>query len=260
MAAQDVLVEAHGGVFTITLNRPAKLNAVTAEMHAAMHEAFEKFAADSTLHICILRSASERAFCVGSDLAAFDPERGLPYAETGYAGLAERYDLDKPVIAVVDGLCLGGGFELALACDLIIASSRARFGLPEPRRGMIALAGGIHRLVRQVGMKRAMLPLLTGESIEAEEALAMGVVSRMVAPESLEAEVEAICSQILANAPLAVRATKAIAEWSIDQPGLAAAMAGQEDHPAFRRWINSDDGWEGIRAFIEKRPPVWKAR
>src|SRR3546814_15962923 len=111
MAASDVLLEARGGVLTITLNRPAKLNAVTAAMHAAMHEAFERLAADPDLHLCVLRSACERAFCVGSDLAAFDHERGLPYAETGYAGLAERYDLDKPVNAGFDGLCLCGDRE-----------------------------------------------------------------------------------------------------------------------------------------------------
>lgn len=258
MAAEDVLVETCGSVITITLNRPAKLNAITSEMHTALHEAFERFAADPALQLCILRSASDRAFCVGSDLAAFDPERGMPYADKGYAGLAERYDLDKPVIAVVDGLCLGGGFELVLACDLILASTRASFGLPEPRRGMIALAGGIHRLVRQVGMKRAMLPLLTGEPISAEDAFAMGVVSRMAAPDDLEATVEAVCNQILANAPLAIRATKALAEWSLDQPGLADAITHQEEHPAFGRWMGSEDGWEGIRAFVEKRPPVWK--
>src|SRR5262245_57180655 len=118
MASEFILTAAQDGVLTVTLNRPEKLNALLPEMHMALEEAFDRFAADESLLVCVVRSAGGRAFCAGSDLTAFRAEDGSPYPRTGYAGLAQRYDLAKPVIAVVDGICLGGGFELALACDM----------------------------------------------------------------------------------------------------------------------------------------------
>jgi enoyl-CoA hydratase/carnithine racemase len=255
-----ILTDAHGGVLTITLNRPEKLNALLPEMHMALADAFDSFAADDDLHVCVVKSAGGRAFCAGSDLVAFQSEGGRPYPETGYAGIAQRHDLAKPVIAAVDGICLGGGFELALACDMIVASDRAVFGLPEPKVGLIAIGGGIHRLVRQAGLKRAMEPLLTGRNIPAEEGLAMGFVSTLVPSAELDAKVADICARIIANAPLAVRLSKTLAMWGLDQPSLAAAIAGQTEHPAFRQWITSEDAREGPRAFAEKRRPEWKGR
>jgi crotonobetainyl-CoA hydratase len=260
MASAFILTAAHEGVFTITLNRPEKLNALLPEMHEALAEAFAAFAADDALHVCVVRSAGGRAFCAGSDLAAFDAAGGTPYPPSGYAGLARRFDLAKPVIAVVDGLCLGGGFELALACDMIVASPRAIFGLPEPKVGLIAIGGGVHRLVRQVGLKQAMGPLLTGRNISAEAGHAMGFVSELAAPDALDEAVAAICAAIVANAPLAVRLTKTLAQWGLDQPTLADALAGQADHPAYRRWQASADAVEGPKAFAEKRKPGWTGR
>src|SRR5262249_39344565 len=144
MASEFIVTAAQGGVFTITLNRPEKLNAITPEMHLALDEAFDRFAGDEASQVCVVRGAGERAFCAGSDLTAFRAEGGSPYPKTGYAGIAERYDLAKPVIAAVNGICLGGGFELALSCDMIVASDKAVFGLPEPKVGLIAIGGGIH--------------------------------------------------------------------------------------------------------------------
>lgn len=260
MASEHIVTQAADGIFRITINRPEKMNALTPEMHMALDEAFNRFAGDNSLHVCVVRGAGERAFCAGSDLTGFKADGGSAYPETGYAGIARRFDLDKPVIAAVNGLCLGGGFELALACDMIIASDKAVFGLPEPKVGLIAIGGGIHRLVRQVGLKQAMGPLLTGRNIPAEEGLRMGFVSEIAPADALDEAVTAICRQIIANAPLAVRLSKELATWSLDQPTLEDALAGQAEHPSYVRWQKSEDAVEGPKAFAEKRASEWKGR
>ena len=260
MESPHIAVAAAGGVLAITLNRPEKHNAITPGMHMALAAAFDRYAADEALRVCVVRGAGGRAFCAGSDLSAFRADGSDPYPASGYAGLAQRHDLAKPVIAAVDGICLGGGFELALACDLILATPRAVFGLPEPKVGLIAIGGGIHRLVREVGLKRAMGPLLTGRNIAAAEGLAMGFVSELVPEGGLDEAVERTCAAILANAPLAVELTKELALWGLDQPTLASALSDQADHPAFTRWMASEDAREGPRAFAEKRKPVWTGR
>ena len=260
MASELILTQAADGIFRITINRPEKMNALTPEMHTALDAAFNRFAADPALHACVVTGAGERAFCAGSDLTGFKAEGGSPYPASGYAGIARRFDLDKPVIAMVNGVCLGGGFELALACDMIVASDKAVFGLPEPKVGLIAIGGGIHRLARQVGLKQAMGPLLTGRNIPAEEGLRMGFVSEIAAADGLDEAVTAICRQIIANAPLAVRLSKELAMWSLDQPTLEDALAGQAEHPAYVRWQKSEDAVEGPKAFAEKRMPEWKGR
>ena len=258
MPSDFIRTEATDGVAWITIDRPAKLNALLPEMHDALAQAFDAFAADDSLHVAVVTGAGDRAFCAGSDLVAFDAEK--PYPASGYAGLAQRYDLAKPVIAMVSGLALGGGFELALACDMIVASEDAVFGLPEPKVGLFAIAGGIHRFVRQVGLKQAMGPLLTGRNIPAAEGMAMGFVSDIAPANELRARVEALCADIIANAPLSVRLTKALSMWGLDQPSLADALARQGEHPLFDLWLRAEDSAEGPRAFAEKRKPVWKGK
>ena len=260
MASEFILTAAQDGVFTITLNRPEKLNALLPEMHLALEQVFDRFAVDDALRVCVIKGAGERAFCAGSDLTAFKTDGSTPYPRTGYAGIAQRYDLAKPVIAAVHGICLGGGFELALSCDMIVAAEGAVFGLPEPKVGLIAIGGGVRRLVRQAGLKRAMGPLLTGRNISAQEGLAMGFVSEVAAPGTLDSAVADLCAGIVANAPLAVQLTKELAMWGLDQPTLADALTGQVDRPAFHRWLASEDAREGPKAFAEKRRPEWKGR
>ena len=163
------------------------------------------------------------------------------------------------MIAAVNGLALGGGFELALACDIIVASHRAVFGLPEPKVGLFAIGGGIHRLVRQAGLKRAMGPLLTGRNIGASEGLAMGFVSELTEGDAV-AGARVLAEQIIACAPLAVRLTKALAMWGLDRPSLADAIEKQTEHPLFAGWRDAEDTSEGPIAFALKRKPEWKGR
>lgn len=260
MGYEFIRVTTQGRVTTITLDRPEVMNAINGAMHHELQAAFDAFAADPEQFVCVVTGAGERAFCAGSDLKAGARGEARDYPRNGYAGLIERFDLHKPVIAAVNGICLGGGFEIALASDIIIASETASFGLPEPRVGAIALGGGVHRLVRQIGLKRAMGYLFTCARISAQEGYALGLVNEVAPQGELAAVVERWCEQILAGAPLAIRATKEAALRGLDEPSLEAAIKGQADYPGFRAWRAAEDTKEGPRAFAEKRAPVWKGR
>lgn len=256
-AGEAILVDrSAAGVTTITLNRPAVHNAISPAMHETLQAAFDAFAEDPAQAVCVVTGAGDRAFCAGSDLKMVDQQG--PYPPAGYAGLIERFDLDKPVIAAVNGMALGGGFEIVLACDIVIASAGASFSLPEPLVGAVALGGGVHRLARQIGLKRAMGLLLTGSRIDANEAHGLGLVNEVVPPNELDNVVARWCEAILRCAPPAIRATKQMVYRGLDEPSLSAAIERQEDYPAYRAWLQSDDLTEGVRAFSEKRAPVWR--
>jgi crotonobetainyl-CoA hydratase len=259
---EEVLVTRQGPVTIVTLNRPQAMNAVTPAMHAALEAIFTDFAEDDEAQICVVTGAGPRAFCAGSDIKSAAANRGLQaaYGEHGYGGLAERFDCPKPFIAAVNGLALGGGFEIALACDLIIASANASFGLPEPLIGAVALGGGLHRLARQMPLKQAMGLVLASRRLSAAEAFAAGLVNEVVAPEELAAATSRWCSEILKGAPPAIRASKATMLRGLGEADLADAMNHQLDYPEFLEWLNSEDLKEGLASFAEKRPPAWQGK
>src|SRR5438105_15644312 len=253
--------EQDGHVVRITINRPEVRNALHQEAHVEMDRAWRAYADDDEAWVAILTGAGDRAFCAGSDLkrAASGGGGEQPYWLTlkpgGFGGLTERFDLTKPVIAAVNGYALGGGFELAMSCDIIVAAEHARFGLPEPRVGFTASDGGIHRIVRQLPLKIAMGMLVTGTPMSADEAHRWGLVNEVVPAEDLLPAARRWAEAILECAPLSVRASKQAALAGLGLP-LPDAMNRRYEY--MLRQAASQDSLEGPLAFAEKRKPVWK--
>jgi crotonobetainyl-CoA hydratase len=233
------------------------MNALHSEAHYELDAIWNEFAADPGLWVAIVTGAGERAFSAGNDLKVQASGKRGTSPPSGFAGLTKRYDLDKPVIAAVNGIAMGGGFEIALACDLIVAAEGATFALPEPRVGLAALAGGIHRLPRQIGEKHAMGMLLTGRRVSAPEAARLGFVNEVVPAAELLEAARRWAASILECAPLSVRASKEAALAGLGRP-LEEAMSAR--YEGLAAMVKSEDFLEGPRAFAEKRSPRWKAR
>ena len=256
-----VLYEVADRVATVTLNRPEALNSLDPESLHELNDAFQRANADPEVRVVILTGAGGKAFCTGSDLKKTMPPKesfaeltfGRPKKLYPFAGM----EIDKPMICAVNGYALAGGMELALACDIRIASTNAQFGQSEVCIGSIPAAGGTQRLPRMIGMSDAMLMMLTGNSISAEEALRIGLVSRIVPPDDLISAAREIALRIAENAPLAVRAVKRLVRDGMDMPLLAAIQAEQFALGLLR---DSEDRLEGRRAFQEKRKPNYQGR
>jgi crotonobetainyl-CoA hydratase len=250
-------IEKDNHILTVTLERPERLNALHPPANAELGEVFDEFAADDDLWVAIITGRG-RGFSAGNDLR-YQAEGGerVPMPR-GFGGLTSRFDLTKPVIAAVNGVAMGGGFEIALACDLIIASESATFALPEPKVGLAALAGGLNRLPRQIGAKRALGMILTGRHVSAAEGYELGFVNEVVPHDDTLAAAQRWAEQISACAPLSIRASKDVVYRSLDKASLAESMAEQYD--SVKAMVKSEDFIEGPRAFAEKRKPDWKGR
>ncbi len=251
------LVEKTDHIMTVRMNRPDRLNALHSLANAELGEVFDDFAADDDMWVAII-TGEGRAFSAGNDLRhhAEGGER-IPMPR-GFGGLTSRFDLTKPVIAAVNGVSMGGGFEIALACDLIIASEKALFALPEPKVGLAALAGGLNRLPRQIGSKRALGMILTGRHVGAEEGERLGFVNQVVPHEELMATAVEWANQIKACSPLSIRASKDVVYRSLDSASLQESM--QAKYESVTAMAKSEDFVEGPMAFAEKRAPNWKGR
>ena len=251
--------ERDGRIFTVTIYRPERMNALHPPGNAEMEELFDEFQNDPDLWVAIVTGAGDRAFSAGNDLR-YQAEGGDRSAmpDSGFGGLTSRWDLDKPVIAAVNGVAMGGGFEIALACDMIIASENARMALPEPKVGLAALAAGVHRLPRQIGLKRAMGMMLTGRHVLAQEGYELGFVTAVAPEGEALSEARRWAEMILECSPMSIRATKQAAMQGLDQTGVRAAHEGK--YEAVKAMSKSEDYIEGPVAFAEKRPPQWKGR
>ncbi|OED41861.1 hypothetical protein AB833_08460 [Chromatiales bacterium (ex Bugula neritina AB1)] len=261
MSNDPVLIRTDNSVMTITLNRPDALNALSLESHHALDAAFTAYANDDQLTVAVITGMGNKAFCAGSDLKNLAGNKGPVKRHDmpahGYAGLIERFDLMKPVVAAINGHAIGGGLEIVLSCDIAIAADHAKFGLPEPKVGL-ASSGGVHRLIRSVGQKDAMKIALCSELFDAQTARSYGLINEVVAPDQLAEATEKTVNALQACSPAALKATKQMMLQGYDAPDLQAAHSQQ--YSLYEAMLSGPDAQEGMAAFVEKRKPVWRGK
>ena len=251
-------VENH--VARVTIDRPQVMNAIDAATEAELDRIWLAIESDGDVRAVVLTGAGDRAFCAGADVKNVG-KTGLEYwadgRPNGFGGIALRQTLDVPVIARVNGHALGGGFEMVLGCDIVVAAEEATFAFPEPRLGRIPLDGGMVLLQRQIPFRAAMGVLMTGRRVKAAEALALGIANEVVPRTGLDAAVDRWLADILACAPLSIRSIK---QTVCRTAHLTAAEARAQKLPALIAALQSKDQDEGVAAFREKRQPVWQGR
>ena len=253
------IVEREDQVLIVTMNRPEKRNSLPPESHLEMETIWDEFVADPDLRVGILTGAGDKAFCSGSDLSGYQAGFDGTLPRSGGGGLTHRLDRNKPIIAAVNGLAFGGGFEIMLSCDLAIASETAEFALPEVLVGAGAFGGGIPRLCRKIPPAVAMQLVLTGQRLSAAEAQRFGLVNQVVPQEQvLEAAME-LARDIMRGAPLSIEASKQVADMALRGDRLEDILRAEEGEPK-QSVMRSTDMQEGINAFFEKRPPRWQGR
>jgi len=255
-----VVLERADAVATVRLNRPRALNALDTSTLQELARAIREIRRDAGVRVVIVTGRGERAFCAGADIAAMaemTPTEALAYSQLGHDVFARIEALEVPVIAAVNGVALGGGLELALACDLIVAATEARLGLPEITLGLIPGFGGTQRLALRVGLAKARRLIYLGDMIEAPQAHEIGLVDQIAPRAELAGEVQSLAAALGAQAPVALRQAKRAT-------GAAARMllaAGLEtERQAFAVTFATVDREEGLRAFLDKRPPSWSGR
>ena len=250
-------VEKDGHLTIVTINRPDVMNSTHYEADLELDLVWDEFAEDPEQWVGIITGAGDRAFSTGNDLKMHAKRGVRQISKGGFAGLTTRFDLDKPVIAAVNGIAMGGGFELALACDLVIAAENAFFALSEPRVGLSALAGGVQYLPRAIGLPRAMGILLTGRRVPAKEGYELGFVTAVAPAGGAMEEARKWAAQMLECSPLALRATKEVARKTMLGEDFERKLVDAREFPAAKRLRTSNDYVEGPRAFAEKRKPNW---
>jgi enoyl-CoA hydratase/carnithine racemase len=252
-ASSDVLYQVEDGVAIVTINRPHRGNSIAPETAAALHALVRRIEADESVRAAVLTSSGGRIFCAGSDLKAKSEGAAPAVTEWGFAGFVKA-PRTKPFVAAVNGIAVGGGFELVLACDLAVAAQTAQFGLPEVQRGLVAGGGGLIRLPRMLPVAIANEVLIAGRMLTAPEALTYGLVNRVAAAADVRMEAVSLARSCTQGAPIAVRETLTVARMAA---GLDDDALWHRSEDASALVAATADGQEGPRAFAAKRPPVW---